>query len=99
MAKVPGTFDGSKYEDLRVLLPKPIQDYYKAQGHWDNIVLVKFYVDSDVVWFYKRLSTVNPKLVYFYKNKWGYKDGGGRVIVADDFQSDPPKGARTVALD
>jgi hypothetical protein len=96
MPKLPGTFDGNKYEDLRVLLPKSIQDHYKKEGKWDNIILVKFYNESEVVW----LRDVMGKSVLYRKHKWGYKEvnnrisGAWRYIKADDWQQDPPRGAK-----
>jgi len=73
MPKVPGRFDFTRYEDLRVLLPKPIQVYYQKNGEWDLIVKCKFYENSDVVWIRKGQW-------YYIKHKWGYGSRGREIV-------------------
>jgi hypothetical protein len=40
--KVPGTFDGRRYEDLRVLIPTVIANHYRACNEWDDVAKVRF---------------------------------------------------------
>ena len=49
MMAVPGTFDGQRFQDLRVLIGKPIREYYEQQGLWENIVLYRSYELTEVI--------------------------------------------------
>ena len=39
---VAGTFDGQKYQDLRVLMPVPIRKHYDTTGESEDIIRVRF---------------------------------------------------------
>ena len=41
--KLAGTFDGQRYEDIRILIPKSIKEYYEKRGEWDSIVKYRSY--------------------------------------------------------
>ena len=44
-----GTFDGQRYEDIRVLIPKSLRDFYKERGEWDKIVEYRGYEKAECI--------------------------------------------------
>ena len=62
-AAVPGTFDGTRYKDLRVLIPKPIREYYTSRGEWDLIRAYRSYEYSEVITVQGRYGLI--------RHRWG----------------------------
>ena len=43
-----GTFDGKRYKDIRILIPKSIKEYYEKRGEWDSIVKYRSYEKEEI---------------------------------------------------
>lgn len=71
---IKGAFDGKYYSDLRILMPKAIQDYYKKSGEWENITKYRSYEKSEVITVIR--SGINVRHTWrFVDHRW--------TIVAD----------------
>lgn len=91
--RVPGSFDGAKIQDLRLLLPKSTADYYRRAGDYDRIVACRFYENSEIVW----LERQTMGRIHYIKHEWRARQGSYKRYIANDEHSDtPPRGARNV---
>jgi hypothetical protein len=88
MAKVPGTFDGQRYEDVRVLIPAPIKEYYEKRGEWDSIVRYRSYVNSESITVRIRNGTRRDE---WMQHEWRHAKQARWYIADDSFDYDPIK--------
>ena len=63
-----GTFDGQRYEDIRILIPKNIQDFYKERDEWDRIIKYRSYEKCEAITVQRRHTKIRHTWYLVNKN-------------------------------
>ena len=78
MLEVSGTFQGTYYNDLRVLIPIFIKEFYQKQGSYDRIRKYRSYEFREVVLI--ELPTSEKSVFHYVKHTWQYNASYGWAL-------------------